>query len=64
MTREQMIFDLTAHDLKWMRNLDDRSAKLMIDDWARFFTRGGYKSYTDEQLRDEYLHAFNHKGAA
>ena len=49
-TREKMILALTRYELDWYVH----NSEGYEDDTAKFFAKGGFNTYTDEQLSDEY----------
>lgn len=52
MNREHMIKELTKQELYWV--FDNDSIELIIDDTTEFFTKGGFTTWTDEQLTIKY----------
>ena len=52
MNREHMIKELTKQELYWV--FDNDSIELIIDDITEFFTKGGFNTWTDEQLTIKY----------
>ena len=47
MTREQMIEALTLFELEYMMDYPES-----VKDVARFFSKGGFSTRTDQELRD------------
>lgn len=47
-----MIKELTRQELYWV--YDNDSIELIIDDTTEFFAKGGFNSWTDEQLTIKY----------
>ncbi len=52
MKREHMIKELTKQELYWV--FDNDSIELIIDDITEFFSKGGFNTWTDEQLTIKY----------
>jgi sucrose-6-phosphate hydrolase SacC (GH32 family) len=52
MNREHMIKELTKQELYWV--FDNDSIELIIDDITEFFSKGGFNTWTDEQLTIKY----------
>ena len=51
-TREFLINKLTAQELLWFYDHDILTETLV--DTTNFFSKGGFNSWTDEQLLDKY----------
>ncbi len=47
-----MIKELTKQELYWV--FDNDSIELIIDDITEFFSKGGFNTWTDEQLTIKY----------
>ena len=50
-TRNHMIEELTEHELVWLHENFHRHNVLEV---AEFFAKGGFTSYTDEELTAKY----------
>lgn len=50
MTRQDLIKALTRYELNWYVH----NSEGYEEDTAEFFAKGGFNTYTDEQLADEY----------
>ena len=51
MKREDLIFELTEYELKYLIENHDKHAIVEV---AEFFIRGGFSLWSDEQLEKKY----------
>ena len=51
-TREEMIYDLTKHELEFLFAMGDMNGD--FDDTVQFFANGGFNKYEDEELRTQW----------
>ena len=51
MKREDLIFELTKYELKYLIENHDKHAIVEV---AEFFIKGGFNSWTGEQLEKKY----------
>jgi len=51
MTRTQMIFELTKHELEWFRDNPDHEN---LESLTEFFANGGFDNVTAEDLQEVY----------
>jgi len=54
MNREDLIKALTRYELDWYVH----NSEGYEDDTAKFFAKGGFNTYTDEQLLSQYRESF------
>ena len=51
MTREQMVFELTKHELEWFRDNPDQEN---LESLTVFFAMGGFDNVTEADLQEVY----------
>jgi len=52
-TREEMIFELTKHELEYLFDMNGD-----FEESVRFFSKGGFFAYTDEALLKQWKFQF------
>jgi hypothetical protein len=52
-TREEMIYDLTEHELNYLFDVNGD-----LEDSVSFFAKGGFHVYTDEELHAQWYFTF------
>ena len=52
MTREEKIFVLTQNEIDWF--LGNGVELNLVQDVTEFFAKGGFTTYTDEAINDQY----------
>jgi N-acetylglutamate synthase-like GNAT family acetyltransferase len=52
MTREEKIFVLTQNEIDWF--LGNGVDLNLVQDVTEFFAKGGFTTYTDEAINDQY----------
>jgi hypothetical protein len=56
-TRAEMIYDLTEHELNYLFDVNGD-----LEDSVRFFAKGGFHVYTDEELHAQWDVTFTDGG--
>jgi len=51
-TREEKIFTLTQNEIDWF--LGNGEELGLVQDVTAFFAKGGFTTYTDEEINDQY----------
>ena len=51
-TREEKIFTLTQNEIDWF--LGNGVELNLVQDVTEFFAKGGFTTYTDDQINDQY----------
>ena len=54
MTKEEKIFVLTQNEIDWF--LGNGEELNLVQDVTEFFAKGGFTTYTDEQINEQYEH--------
>jgi len=54
MTREEKIFTLTQNEIDWF--LGNGEELNLVHEVTLFFAKGGFTTYTDEQINEQYEH--------
>jgi hypothetical protein len=52
-TREEMVYELTKHELEYLFDMNGD-----FEDSVRFFAKGGFYAYTDEALLKQWKFQF------
>jgi len=51
MTRNEMVLELTKHELEWFRDNPDNEN---LESLTEFFANGGFDNVTEEELKEVY----------
>lgn len=51
-TRTEKIFTLTQNEIDWF--LGNGEELNLVEDVTKFFAKGGFNIYTDEEINDKY----------